>query len=50
MNDPDKSIKLSEAITMVATCQDMCPQFERVDRAFKNDIADMEKVRRTEYT
>ncbi|EME81888.1 uncharacterized protein MYCFIDRAFT_118484, partial [Pseudocercospora fijiensis CIRAD86] len=44
MNDPDKSIKLSEAITMVATCQDMCPQFERVDRAYKNDIADMEKV------
>ncbi|KXS99051.1 hypothetical protein AC578_6961 [Pseudocercospora eumusae] len=43
MNDPDKSIKLSEAITMVATCQDMCPQFERVDRAYKHDIADMEK-------
>ncbi|KXT17576.1 hypothetical protein AC579_6193 [Pseudocercospora musae] len=43
MNDPDKSIKLSEAITMVATCQHMCPQFERVDRAYKNDIADMEK-------
>ncbi|KAK1032136.1 actin cytoskeleton and mitosis protein, partial [Friedmanniomyces endolithicus] len=35
--DPDKPRSLAEAITPVGTCQDMCAEFERVQRAAQND-------------
>ncbi|KAK0915084.1 actin cytoskeleton and mitosis protein [Friedmanniomyces endolithicus] len=36
--DPDKPRSLAEAITPVGTCQDMCAEFERVQRAAQNDV------------
>ena len=45
MSDPDKAINLSEAITLVGTCQDMCPESERITRAYQNSVWDEEKVR-----
>lgn len=44
MSDPDKAIALSQAITLVGTCQDMCPEHERVTRAMRNELWDPEKV------
>lgn len=37
-------MKLSEAITPVGTCQSMCAEFERVQRAVQREIWDEEKV------
>ncbi|KAK3063942.1 hypothetical protein LTS18_011500, partial [Coniosporium uncinatum] len=36
--DPNKPRTLDEAITLVGTCQDMCPEFERVDRMRTNPV------------
>lgn len=36
--DPDRPRTLAEAITPVGTCQDMCPEFERVERVVQNDV------------
>lgn len=44
MSDPDKQIGLSEAITIVGTCQDMCPENERVLRTVRNEVWAEEKV------
>jgi hypothetical protein len=38
MADPDVPRQLSEAITLVGTCQDMCPEYERVTRMVQNDV------------
>ncbi|KAF2484556.1 SAC3/GANP/Nin1/mts3/eIF-3 p25 family-domain-containing protein, partial [Neohortaea acidophila] len=36
--DPDKPRSLSEAITPVGTCQDMCAEYERVQRVVQKDV------------
>ncbi|KAK4548529.1 hypothetical protein LTR36_009439 [Oleoguttula mirabilis] len=36
--DPDKPRSLADAITPVATCQDMCAEYERAQRAVQNDV------------
>ncbi|KAI9661442.1 MAG: hypothetical protein M1829_006273 [Trizodia sp. TS-e1964] len=38
IDDPDKPKLLSEAITFVGTCPDMCPKFERIGRIVQNGI------------
>lgn len=43
--DPDVPRKLSEAITLVGTCPDMCPEYERVMRVVQNDVWAQEAVR-----
>ncbi|PPJ50445.1 hypothetical protein CBER1_05542 [Cercospora berteroae] len=43
MSDPDKPMRLSEAITPVGTCQSMCAEYERVQRAVQRDVWDEEK-------
>jgi len=42
--DPAKPTTLDCAITPVGTCQDMCPEFERVERIMQNTVEGMEKV------
>lgn len=42
--DPDKPTSLANAITPVGTCQDMCPQFERVERIVQNLVDGSERV------
>ncbi|KAJ3822499.1 hypothetical protein F5880DRAFT_667368 [Lentinula raphanica] len=37
MNDPLTPKRLSDAITMVGTCLDLCPRFERYRRECSND-------------
>ena len=44
MADPDKPRSLAHAITPVGTCQDMCPEFERVTRVVHNEVWEEEKV------
>ncbi|KAK5135973.1 hypothetical protein LTR08_004431 [Meristemomyces frigidus] len=36
--DPEKPRSLAEAITPVGTCQDMCAEYERVERVVQNDV------------
>ncbi|KZT03060.1 uncharacterized protein LAESUDRAFT_729568 [Laetiporus sulphureus 93-53] len=38
MDDPKVPKRLEEAITMVGTCQDMCPRFERYRRERENNL------------
>ena len=42
--DPDKPTSLAHAITPVGTCQDMCPEFERVERIVQLMVDNCEKV------
>ncbi|KAI9837544.1 MAG: hypothetical protein M1819_007195 [Sarea resinae] len=42
--DPNKAVSLADAITPVGTCQDMCPEFERVERIVQNEVKGPEKV------
>lgn len=42
--DPNKPTSLANAITPVGTCQDMCPEFERVERIVQNMVDGCEKV------
>lgn len=42
--DPDKPRSLSEAITPIGTCQEMCAEFERVQRVVQKDVWDEETV------
>jgi hypothetical protein len=44
MADPDVQRKLADAITIVGTCQDMCPEYERVTRMVQNDVWKQENV------
>ncbi|KAK5742606.1 actin cytoskeleton and mitosis protein [Elasticomyces elasticus] len=41
--DPDKPRSLADAITPVGTCQDMCAEYERVQRVVQNDVTEQEK-------
>lgn len=43
--DPDKPRTLSEAITPVGTCQDLCAEYERVERVVQKDVWTEELVR-----
>ena len=43
--DPDRPTSLKNAITPVGTCQDMCPEFERVERIVQSMVDGREKVR-----
>ncbi|KAF2810929.1 uncharacterized protein BDZ99DRAFT_441571, partial [Mytilinidion resinicola] len=38
MQDPEKPRRLEDAITLVGECQDMCPEYERVQRIYQNDV------------
>lgn len=42
--DPDKPTSLANAITTVGTCQDMCPEFERVERIVQLMVDGSERV------
>ncbi|GAB1737818.1 hypothetical protein NU219Hw_g2297t1 [Hortaea werneckii] len=41
--DPNKARTLAEAITPVGTCQDMCAEFERVERTIQFDVKPEER-------
>ena len=43
--DPNKPTTLENAITIVGTCQDMCPVHERVERIVQQMVDKCEKVR-----
>lgn len=43
--DPNKRTRLEDAITVVGTCQDMCPQFERIQRIREQAVERPEKVK-----
>lgn len=45
MDDPLVPKRLDEAITMVGTCLDMCPRFERYRRERENNLDRWEVVR-----
>ena len=42
--DPEKPRSLAEAITPLGTCQDMCAEYERVQRVVQKDVWDEETV------
>ncbi|KAJ1969304.1 actin cytoskeleton and mitosis protein [Dispira parvispora] len=42
--DPLKRQDLASAITLVGTCQDMCPLFEREEREYKNNVEKFEYI------
>jgi hypothetical protein len=44
MSDPNVKVSLEDAITFVGECLDMCPEFERHEREYQKNLADMEKV------
>lgn len=46
MDDPTVPRRLDEAITMVGTCMDMCPRFERYRRERENNLDKWEVVSR----
>lgn len=45
--DPDKPTTLADAITIVGTCEDMCPVHERVERIVQQMVDKCEKVRKS---
>lgn len=45
MDDPTVAKRLEDAITIVGTCQDMCPEFERYRRERENNLDKWECVR-----
>ncbi|KAL8772634.1 MAG: hypothetical protein Q9209_002295 [Squamulea sp. 1 TL-2023] len=46
--DPDKPTTLANAITIIGTCQDMCAEYERVQRVVQFMVDDCEKVQHSE--
>jgi hypothetical protein len=50
MDDPQVPKRLDEAITMVGTCMDMCPRFERYRRERENNLFNWEVVRLFSFT
>jgi hypothetical protein len=44
MDDPNVAKRLEDAITMVGTCMDMCPRFERYRRERENNLVEWEIV------
>jgi len=43
--DPDAKQQLADAIDLVGECEEMCPEFERVDREMSGTVDALEKVR-----
>ncbi|KAI0224931.1 actin cytoskeleton and mitosis protein [Massospora cicadina] len=43
MADPNKQYRLEDAITLQGACEEMCPEFERYQRAYENDVDLYEK-------
>ncbi|KAF9428395.1 hypothetical protein BGZ94_002535 [Podila epigama] len=46
--DPDKPRRLEDAIEFVGTCTDMCPEFERHEREYQQNVESFEKIPGTE--
>ncbi|KAI9677495.1 MAG: hypothetical protein M1817_006449 [Caeruleum heppii] len=44
VDDPNRQRRLEDAITFVGTCQDMCPEFERVERIVRQAVDSCEKT------
>ena len=44
MDDPLVAKRLEDAITIVGTCMDMCPRFERYRRERENNLFEWETV------
>lgn len=44
MDDPLVPKRLEDAITIVGTCKDMCPRFERYRRERENNLFEWEMV------
>ena len=44
--DPDKAQDLSAAKSLLGTCMEMCPEFEREEREFQNEGDALEMVRK----
>ena len=44
MDDPLVPKRLEDAITMVGTCMDMCPRFERYRRERESSLSEWETV------
>ncbi|KAG0347586.1 hypothetical protein BG004_007420 [Podila humilis] len=42
--DPDKQMRLGDAITFVGTCRDMCPEFERHEREYQKKVESFKKI------
>jgi hypothetical protein len=40
--DPDAPTRLEEAVDFIGTCEDMCPEFEMLERDIQNNIDAME--------
>ncbi|KAF8128981.1 hypothetical protein EV363DRAFT_1400231 [Boletus edulis] len=47
MDDPHQPKRLEDAITMVGTCMDMCPRFERYRRERENNLFEWETIPHT---
>ncbi|KAF9346424.1 hypothetical protein BGX26_002077, partial [Mortierella sp. AD094] len=47
--DPEKRGRLEDAITFVGTCKDMCPEFERHEREYQQNVEKFEKIPNTEH-
>ncbi|KAI9711953.1 MAG: hypothetical protein M1828_001752 [Chrysothrix sp. TS-e1954] len=45
--DPDRPRTLAEAITLVGTCEDMCPEYERLERIIQKDVWPVELVKQS---
>ena len=45
LDDPTVPKRLEDAITIVGTCMDMCPEFERYRRERQNNLDRWEVVR-----
>jgi hypothetical protein len=45
LDDPTVPKRLEDAITVVGTCRDMCPRFERYRRERENNLFEWEIVR-----
>lgn len=45
MDDPLVPKRLEDAITLVGTCMDMCPRFERYRRQKQHNLVEWEVVR-----
>ncbi|KAG9322711.1 hypothetical protein KVV02_000789, partial [Mortierella alpina] len=42
--DPNKPVRLEDAITFIGTCKDMCPEFERHEREYQQSVEKFEKI------
>lgn len=42
--DPEKRTSLEDAMTVVPLCEDMCPEFEREQREYQNNVDPLERI------